>query len=904
MNYNAPVISDHGWNIEKALQSVTYKGYKGTYDGNSYGITVSPDGGTVTYGEAEGIYDMESSPTFSDAGTYTVYFKVVKENYEDYYNSAIVSITKANHDMSNIVWSGHHFVYNGNERSVTIIEGLPSGVTVKKYTDNSAINVGNYQATVTFNYDTVNYNEPVIPCHGWNIVEALQDVTYSGFEGAYDGSAHGITVIHDGNVTYGTVEGIYDLTESPVYTNVGEYTVYFRVTKANYEDFVGTVLISITKANYVIGEITWTEDRFVYDGTPKSIEILGGLPAGVTVHEYTNNEATNADAYSANATFNYDTANYNAPVIPNHGWNIGPKDITGADIVLDGTSTVYTGFAIEPGIESITIGALLGSGDYEIDSYGENINVATGGTVTIKGIGNYTGTEIKIFTISPKSVTGADVTLDETSTVYTGSAIEPGIVSVKLDGTTLATDNYTVSYGDNANVATGGSVTVTGIGNYTGTETKTFAITPKALTVTYAGETVTYGDVPELVLAVTGFVYGENAETAAGYVGPTIANGNLNVGKYTLTSVGGAADNYTFGHKEGDLKIIPKNITGADITLDETSTVYTGSAIEPGVVSVELDGTTLASTDFTVTYGDNINVATGGTVTVKGIGNYTGTITENFTITKAELIKPTDNPASFVYNEDEQEYEPIGFDATIMNIGGNKRTDAGSQTVTVSIKDAANYQWKDGTVADITYQFEISKKDVIVIPDSGQTKIYGEIDPTFTYELSETIAVEGTLARITDENVGRHTITLGTLESVSGNYRLIMISPSVVFEIKAKDISDANIDDIEDQIYTGYEIEPEITVTIDGITLVRDVDYTVSYENNIGEGESRVIATGIGNYAGSIGITFIIKNNPDIVSVIIGESTPVFAFLILLIVPIIWYTRYRTRGQALALILF
>ncbi len=63
---------------------------------------------------------------------------------------------------------------------------------------------------------------------------------------------------------------------------------------------------------------------------------------------------------------------------------------------------------------------------------------------------------------------------------YTGSAIKPN-VTVEVDDTTLkkGTD-YTVSYSDNT-VAGLATATITGIGNYKGTLTKTFKIKPRAI---------------------------------------------------------------------------------------------------------------------------------------------------------------------------------------------------------------------------------------------------------------------------------------------------------------------------------------------------------------------------------------------------------------------------------------
>ena len=80
--------------------------------------------------------------------------------------------------------------------------------------------------------------------------KATMEVSATGYEGVYDGNAHGITVTapEGATVKYGTEEGKYDLTENPTYTNVGTYTVYYQVTKEGTETVTGSAKVSITKA--------------------------------------------------------------------------------------------------------------------------------------------------------------------------------------------------------------------------------------------------------------------------------------------------------------------------------------------------------------------------------------------------------------------------------------------------------------------------------------------------------------------------------------------------------------------------------------------------------------------------------------------------------------------------------
>ena len=61
--------------------------------------------------------------------------------------------------------------------------------------------------------------------------------------------------------------------------------------------------------------------------------------------------------------------------------------------------------------------------------------------------------------------------------------------------------------------------------------------------------------------------------------------------------------------------------------------------------------------------------------------------------------------------------------------------------------------------------------------------------------------------------------------------------------------------------YDGKAKTPSVTVKVNGKTLKKDTDYTVSYSNNTKVGTAKVTITGKGNYTGSVSKTFKIKNN-------------------------------------------
>lgn len=111
-------------------------------------------------------------------------------------------------------------------------------------------------------------------------------------------------------------------------------------------------------------------------------------------------------------------------------------------------------------------------------------------------------------------------------------------------------------------------------------------------------------------------------------------NKNVGTAKVIITGKGG----YT-GTITKTFNITPCPIKNLTITLDKTSYEYRGgrSDIRPGVRVYQASrGTLQQGKDFTVSYSNNINVGA-GRVTITGKGNYTGSITKSFTITKASI---------------------------------------------------------------------------------------------------------------------------------------------------------------------------------------------------------------------------------------------------------------------------
>jgi uncharacterized repeat protein (TIGR02543 family) len=93
------------------------------------------------------------------------------------------------------------------------------------------------------------------------------------------------------------------------------------------------------------------------------------------------------------------------------------------------------------------------------------------------------------------------------------------------------------------------------------------------------------------------------------------------------------------------------------------------------------------------------------------------------------------------------------------------------------------------------------------------------------------------------------------------NYSADQQSPSIA----AASITPARVTAIKDNVYTGKELKPAVSVTLDGAALSSGADYDVTYANNIKIGKATVTVTGKGDYKDTVTASFNIV--PKAVSV-------------------------------------
>lgn len=517
--------------------------------------------------------------------------------------------------------------------------------------------------------------------------------------------------------------------------------------------------------------------------------------------------------------------------------------------------------------------------DYTVSGV-DNTNATQnqGGTkasLTIEGQGNYEGVLQTTFTIDPKNVndkTGDawDVHLTEIlHKEYIAAPIDPAL-PLEYNGHALERGedkDFTVSYevdklneeGTTEKVATNidmGPVygTITGHGNYTGTRTFTendpiFIITPRSIANNYKEDNT--GDIkvtveeenhglviydglehtPEVTLRDT--LMGETPLTEGVDYDVTYSNA-VDAGVHTITIEG--KNNYTdkieinyvihpkrlLTGPKGEFiegsgidpdSVVDRTYTGAELTQEPVIRDKIKVSDEEGNVS-EQEVILTEGKDYTLSYDNNINASTEenkAVMTVTFSGNYTGyyeNVSQNL-------------------NED---YTYNTYDAKF-NVLQREITDEG---INVEKIPAQSYN-KNPQEPDpvITYGKTEESEGYRLIKDTDYTLTYNE-----------------------DENQenGEHT-NQGTVNVTIRGMGNFKGSTSTSFEIIPKSLDkdkspDITVAPIENQIYTGGNIVPKVTVTYGDVTLTPGVDYeTAPGTNTVTPGMATVVIKGMGNYS-------------------------------------------------------
>lgn len=146
---------------------------------------------------------------------------------------------------------------NGAGEWVDLVEGKDYELSARSESGLKQTEPGQYECIVIGkgNFTTDGGTTSVLTLK-WEIVDVARfDLEVTGFEGAYDGEKHGITVNvkndpvpADMKIEYREDGGDWT-TDKPTYRNAAEYTTNYRVTASDYLTVTGKATVKITKAD-------------------------------------------------------------------------------------------------------------------------------------------------------------------------------------------------------------------------------------------------------------------------------------------------------------------------------------------------------------------------------------------------------------------------------------------------------------------------------------------------------------------------------------------------------------------------------------------------------------------------------------------------------------------------------
>ncbi|EMQ5441774.1 two-partner secretion system adhesin CdrA [Pseudomonas aeruginosa] len=424
-----------------------------------------------------------------------------------------------------------------------------------------------------------------------------------------------------------------------------------------------------------------------------------------------------------------------------------------------------------------------------------------------------------------------------------------GNYGILQGGLGLNTANYTLSY----------------VGN-------DLRITPAQLNVIADAKTKVYGDLdPALTYQVSGLKRGDTA-------GAVLNGGSLsrvageNVGVYGINQggLGLVSSNYTLNYQGNNLTITKALL---NVIADAKTKVY-GDA-DPSL-TYQVSGLKNGDTAGAVLNGGSLSRVAGENVGVYGINqgglglvsanydlSYQG---NNLTITKA-LLNVIADAKTKVYGDADP--------ALTYQVSGLKNGDTagavlnGGSLSRVAGENVGVYGINQGDLAlnsgnyDLSYQgnnLTITKALLNVIADA-KTKVYGDADPTLTYQVSGlkngdtagAVLNGGSLSRVAGENVGVYGINQGGLGLVSANYDLSYQGNNLTITKALLNV----IADAKTKVYG--DADPSLTFQVSGL---KNGDTAGAVLN--GGGLVRVSGENVGNYAIQQGGLGLVSANYDL----------------------------------------
>ncbi len=287
--------------------------------------------------------------------------------------------------------------------------------------------------------------------------------------------------------------------------------------------------------------------------------------------------------------------------------------------------------------------------------------------------------------IAPANATDyITATLVDTDTIYTydATAKEPEVIVKGSIGKIEAGTDYVISYENNTNAGTA-HVVVTGKGNYKGTVIVPFDIAKLQLTSLALADSILVYSEEDLTVAIDSVGAGEMRVPEDAYT--VSGNTEMHVGSYTVTVTANEDSNFE-GELTAEFWIIGRDIATCEMTLKSYKEYFTGYERKPAVIVTRGEIELTEGVDYIVSYENNINAGTALAI-VTGIGNYSGTNEEEFTIVTG------DGQLTMLNDTVTISYITTGFSVRPIKLTGD-----GNLTYTSSNEEVAQVNYKTGEI--------------------------------------------------------------------------------------------------------------------------------------------------------------------------------------------------------------
>ena len=833
------------------------------HDSDVLGFTAPVEAGKEYYfaGWAD---SSTGNATYADGQTINIDANGENVLYAVWVEKKVITVTansvKATYDGKEHEAAGFEttkFTVDGNEYTVSGLSAKVTGTDADSYTSKvtgTAVvkDKAGKDVTAQFTVNTANGTLTISP--------RSVTLTSQGKSREYNGKAlelPEVTVEGDGfvNGEVTDIKATGSITRVGKVTNTITYTPSDKFKEKNY---------TITKHE---GELSITEKSIIPDGpntpeekktgikvtAPKDTTYSGNEQKREPVIEDTKTgKKLDKDDYSL--SYSTDVTNAGTVTITVTGkgnytgkfevnYKILPRKVT---LKSEAASKPYDGTALtKPDVKVSGDGFVKGevsdikaTGSVTTVSEGEVTNTITFTKETDYKDGNYTiFKEEGKLSITPQSIdpgtdpekpnpdyTGAKVN-SPSDEVYDGNEHKwIPTVTDKADKKLEAGTDYTVEY-STKNFKDVGTidVTITGIGNYTGTVTRTYKITPKSVTVTADNKTKVFGETdPKLTAKVDGTLgndtvdYKLSRETgeAAGKYEITVKGDKLQ-GNYTVTYVAGTLTITSQSIDPGTDPEKPNpDYTGAKVNSPKDE-VYDGKEHKWSPTVTDKAKTLELGKDYTVEYSTSDFTNVGAIeVTITGIGNYSGTVKRSYKVTPKEYTVTTESATKT-------------YSGTALTAGGKV----------------------EGIISGETVEFTTT---------GSQTEV-GTSKNTYELVWKSAKATNYTLVK---ESIGELTVK----------------AKSIVPDDKDTPESDKTgitVSEPSDSKYDGKEHKEVLTVTDTktGKELVAGTDYSVTYSSDlVNAGTVKVTVAGLGNYSGSFAKTYkITKRSVTLTSATVSK---------------------------------